>query len=114
MLFNSLSFLIFLPIVVLIYFVIPDRVKHLWLLAASYYFYMCWNAAYALLILFSLIAPAMLGVTGIFWAAPIADVFAMAVTAVVMLKLWRGLGRQAPATSACLPTDASTKCAIRS
>ena len=40
MLFNSLSFLIFLPIVVLIYFVIPDRVKHLWLLAASYYFYM--------------------------------------------------------------------------
>lgn len=53
MLFNSLSFLIFLPIVVLIYFVIPDRVKHLWLLAASYYFYMCWNAAYALLILFS-------------------------------------------------------------
>ena len=67
----------------------------------------------ALLILFSLIAPAMLGVTGIFWAAPIADVFAMAVTAVVMLKLWQGLSRQAPAPSACLPTDVSTKCAIR-
>ena len=35
--------------------------------------------------------------TGIFWAAPIADVLAMAVTAVVMLKLWRELGTQAPA-----------------
>ena len=49
------------------------------------------------LILFSLIAPALLGVTGIFWAAPIADVLAMAATAVVMLKLWRELGRQASA-----------------
>ena len=57
----------------------------------------------ALLILFSLIAPALLGVTGIFWAAPIADVLAMAVTAVVMLKLWRELGAQAPAT----PTTAT-------
>ena len=38
---------------VVIYYIIPDRVKYLWLLAASYYFYMCWNAQYALLILFS-------------------------------------------------------------
>lgn len=53
MLFNSLDFLIFFPIVVLVYFVIPDKIKYLWLLAASYYFYMCWNAKYALLILFS-------------------------------------------------------------
>lgn len=51
MLFNSLDFLIFFPIVVGIYFLIPDRVKYLWLLAASYYFYMCWNAKYALLLL---------------------------------------------------------------
>ena len=53
MLFNSLEFLIFFPIVVLIYFVIPDKIKYLWLLASSYYFYMCWNAKYALLILLS-------------------------------------------------------------
>lgn len=52
MLFNSLDFLIFFPVVVSIYYLIPDRVKHLWLLAASYYFYMCWNAKYALLLLF--------------------------------------------------------------
>lgn len=53
MLFNSSDFLIFFPIVVLIYFAIPDKVKYLWLLAASYYFYMCWNAKYALLLLTS-------------------------------------------------------------
>lgn len=50
MLFNSLHFLLFFPLVTLIYFVIPQRVRYLWLLAASYYFYMCWNAKYALLI----------------------------------------------------------------
>ena len=53
MLFNSQEFLIFLPIVVLIYFLIPNRIKYLWLLVCSYYFYMCWNAKYALLLLFS-------------------------------------------------------------
>lgn len=50
MLFNSMGFLIFFPIVVLMYFLMPRRVKNLWLLAASYYFYMCWNAKYALLL----------------------------------------------------------------
>lgn len=53
MLFNSVSFLIFFPIVILIYFLIPQRIKYLWLLAASYYFYMSWNPVYALLILTS-------------------------------------------------------------
>lgn len=53
MLFNSMDFLIFFPLVVLIYFIIPDRIKYLWLLAASYFFYTCWNARYALLLLFS-------------------------------------------------------------
>ncbi|MBQ7859225.1 MAG: MBOAT family protein [Faecalibacterium sp.] len=49
MLFNSVQFLIFFPAVTLLYFVIPYRVRYLWLLAASYYFYMCWNPRYALL-----------------------------------------------------------------
>ena len=53
MLFNSLEFLVFFPLVVLGYFLIPDRWKHYWLLLASYYFYMSWNAKYALLLLFS-------------------------------------------------------------
>ncbi len=53
MLFNSLHFLIFFPFVVIIYFIIPNRLKYLWLLAASYFFYMCWNPKYAVLLLFS-------------------------------------------------------------
>lgn len=44
------------------------------------------------LIILSLIAPVFLGVTGIFWAAPAADVLAIAITAVVMLRLWKQLG----------------------
>ena len=50
MLFNSLDFLIFFPVVVLIYFIIPRKIRYIWLLVASYYFYMCWNTKYALLI----------------------------------------------------------------
>lgn len=53
MLFNSMDFLIFFPVVTLLYFVIPYRAKTLWLLLASYYFYMSWNPYYALLIGFS-------------------------------------------------------------
>lgn len=51
--FNSLEYLFFLPIVFFVYFILPAKVRYLWLLAASYYFYMNWNAKYALLLLFS-------------------------------------------------------------
>lgn len=50
MLFNSYSFLCFFPIVTLIFFVIPKKARYIWLLAASYYFYMSVNAKYALLL----------------------------------------------------------------
>ena len=50
MLFNSFSFLVFFPIVVLVYYLIPKKVRYIWLLVASYYFYMSWNAIYAILI----------------------------------------------------------------
>ncbi len=49
MVFNSIDFLIFFPIVVAIYFIVPKKIRYIWLLVASYYFYMCWNAKYALL-----------------------------------------------------------------
>lgn len=49
MLFNSIQFLIFFPIVCLVYFAVPKKIKWIWLLLASYYFYMCWNPKYALL-----------------------------------------------------------------
>ena len=55
MLFNSVDFLFFFPAVTLVYFALPHRVRYLWLLVCSYYFYMCWNAAYALLLLASTI-----------------------------------------------------------
>ena len=53
MLFNSIDFLIFFPIVVMIYYVFQKIYMYLLLLVASYYFYMSWNAEYALLLLFS-------------------------------------------------------------
>lgn len=53
MLFNSLHYLIYLPIVVGSYFLCPHRWRWLLLLLASYYFYMCWKAEYAILLLIS-------------------------------------------------------------
>lgn len=53
MLFNTFSFLIFFPVVLLIYFVIPKKIRYIWLLIASYYFYMSWSPKYGLLLLFS-------------------------------------------------------------
>jgi len=53
MLFNSLHFLFFFPIVVGIYFAIPYRFRWVLLLIASYYFYMCWKIEYILLIIIS-------------------------------------------------------------
>jgi D-alanyl-lipoteichoic acid acyltransferase DltB (MBOAT superfamily) len=61
MLFNSIDFLIFFPLVVVVYYILPRRVKYLWLLGASYYFYMCWNAKYAILILTSTIVTYLSG-----------------------------------------------------
>jgi D-alanyl-lipoteichoic acid acyltransferase DltB (MBOAT superfamily) len=53
MLFNSLQYLIFFPLVVGAFFALPHRFRWLLLLAASYYFYMCWKPEYALLIFVS-------------------------------------------------------------
>ena len=62
MLFNSLDFLIFFPIVCLVYFAIPQKIKWMWLLGASYYFYSCWNAQYALLMATSTVITYLSGV----------------------------------------------------
>lgn len=66
MLFNSIDFLIFFPIVVMIYYFFPKKYRYLWLLVASYYFYMSWNAEYALLLFFST-AVTYLASRGIAW-----------------------------------------------
>ena len=51
MTFNSWQYLLFLPVVVLVYFLLPHKVRWIWLLAASYFFYMMWNPWLAFLIL---------------------------------------------------------------
>ena len=54
MLFNSFEFLLFFPIVCIVYFAIPrNNWRNYFLLAASYYFYMGWKPEYALLLLTS-------------------------------------------------------------
>ena len=53
MTFNSLGFLIFYPIVLLLYFVLPKKLTKYMLLIASYYFYLAWNWKLAGLIIFT-------------------------------------------------------------
>lgn len=55
MLFNSFTFLIFFPTVVLVYFTLPFKYRWVFLLFASYYFYINWVPIYALLMLLSTI-----------------------------------------------------------
>ncbi|MBQ6947852.1 MAG: MBOAT family protein [Clostridia bacterium] len=54
--FNSLQYLLFLPITLILYFTLPKKVKNPLLLAASFFFYGCWEPVYALLMLFSIVA----------------------------------------------------------
>ena len=51
MLFNSWQFLVFLPVVLILYFVLPKKIRHYELLVASYFFYMFWNWKLVFLIL---------------------------------------------------------------
>ncbi len=62
MLFNSYEFLVFFPIVVAAYFAIPNRFRWILLLIASYYFYMCWNYKYIVLIMISTVVDYISGI----------------------------------------------------
>ncbi|MBQ9219659.1 MBOAT family protein [Succinivibrio sp.] len=61
MLFNSLEFVIFFPCVITLYFAINERYKKIWLLLASYIFYMSWNPKFALLLAFATVITFFLG-----------------------------------------------------
>lgn len=61
LLFNSAEFLLFFPVVCLLYFPLPQVLKKPWLLVCSYYFYMCWDARFALLILASTLSTWLCG-----------------------------------------------------
>jgi alginate O-acetyltransferase complex protein AlgI len=53
MLFNSIHYLVFLPVVVVIYFALSHRWRRLFLLGASYYFYAVFSWKLSLLLLWS-------------------------------------------------------------
>lgn len=54
MLFNSSKYIIFFPIVFLVYFICPKKIRYIWLLAASFFFYMQWNYTYILLLIYTI------------------------------------------------------------
>ena len=62
MLFNTIDFILFLPVVVVIYYLTPGKYRWILLLLASYYFYMSWNANYIYLILFSTLVDYLIGI----------------------------------------------------
>lgn len=53
MLFNSLDYFVFLLIALIGFFLLPHRFRWMWLLPLSAYFYLSWNPAYGLVLLFS-------------------------------------------------------------
>ncbi len=51
--FNSIEFMLFFPCAVIVYFLIPRKLKSIWLLICSYVFYMAWNPKYIFLLMAS-------------------------------------------------------------
>ncbi len=62
MLFNSLEFLVFLPIVFVVFWATPARWRWIPLLIASYYFYMYWSPRLIFLILFTTVVSYACGI----------------------------------------------------
>ena len=62
MLFNSVNYLIFFPIIVIIYFSLNDKFKKIFLLGASFFFYSSWNFKYSLLMLLSIVVTFFTGI----------------------------------------------------
>ncbi|MDF2986108.1 MAG: putative rane protein involved in D-alanine export [Eubacterium sp.] len=62
MLFNSLDFLIFFPIVTVLYFLLPQKLRWVMLLVASCIFYMFFVPAYILILIFTIIIDYIAGI----------------------------------------------------
>ncbi|MCQ2289570.1 MAG: MBOAT family protein [Muribaculaceae bacterium] len=61
--FNSWSFVFFFPVVCLLYWTIREqRCRNAFLLVASYFFYMCWNASYGILLFTSTLISYLAGI----------------------------------------------------
>ena len=59
--FNSARYYLFLPAAAAVYFALRPKYRNLFLLAASYYFYMCWRPEYAALIFLSTLSTYVCG-----------------------------------------------------
>ncbi|MBP7736181.1 MAG: MBOAT family protein [Spirochaetes bacterium] len=51
MLFNTYQFFVFLSVVVLVFFLLPHRFRWIFMLGASYFYYMYWDLKYGILIM---------------------------------------------------------------
>jgi D-alanyl-lipoteichoic acid acyltransferase DltB (MBOAT superfamily) len=95
--FNSWQFLVFLPIVAAGYFIIATKIRaarsntvsQAFLLAASLFFYACWNPAYLVLILFSV---AVTWASGLLMAASGRSLPALGLKRAVIARPARGDG----------------------
>ena len=62
MLLNSASYLVFLPVVIFIFYMLPAKDRRAWLLVSSYYFYICWNPKFLILLLISTVTTYVCGI----------------------------------------------------
>jgi len=62
MLFNSLAFLLFFPLVTMSYFIVPSRFRWVLLLAASCYFYSYFIPVYLLILIFTIVIDYFAGI----------------------------------------------------
>ncbi|MCI0511770.1 MBOAT family protein [candidate division KSB1 bacterium] len=62
MLFNSMTFLVFFVVQVIVYFLLPHKYRWILLLAGSYYFYMSWKPEYIILIIVSTLIDYICGI----------------------------------------------------
>ncbi len=54
MLFNSIHFLLFLPVVATVYLLLPLKARRIFLLAASFYFYCVWSVKWSFLMVYTI------------------------------------------------------------
>ena len=58
----SIQFLLFILVAALVYYILPGKIRYVWLLAASYFFYMSANPVYALFLVASTLITFMTGI----------------------------------------------------
>lgn len=62
MIFNSIPFIIFFPIVVILYYLCPKKIRYIWLLLCSYFFYMTQSSDFVALLLLTTITTYLAGI----------------------------------------------------